>query len=350
VRTMLIDAQRARRRFVLRALALSGACALPPCAGAADGAKCSALKLSVALGPAFALGGAARAWSQAVAQRSNGALSVQVFPGATLANRDPAREFAALRGGVIDLAVGSTLFWSAQVPALGVASLPWLAPSPERLSALAAHGIADRLTAALADAGAVALAFAPLGHRELATTTDRVHVPTDLRDLRVRTAAVPLVTDLFADLGARPVALGPAAAREALSAGALDAEEGPPAIFAAARVDALGLKFVTVWGAMGELAVLAVNGATWQLRAAEEQRLLRDTAREAAARLAVSARQEADNALEAMRLRGTTITRLLAPAQEAFAAATEPFRQRWTGVIGADLVAAAEAASRAAVP
>jgi TRAP-type transport system periplasmic protein len=73
------------------------------------------LKLSVAVGPAFALGKAGEQWAKRVTERSGGALSVVASPGATLAQRDPAREFAALRDGAVDLAVGSSLFWWVQV-------------------------------------------------------------------------------------------------------------------------------------------------------------------------------------------------------------------------------------------
>ena len=57
---------------------------------------------------------------------------VRLFPGATLSLRDPAREFIALRDGAADLAVGSTLFWSAQVVELNLFALPWLAPEDAR--------------------------------------------------------------------------------------------------------------------------------------------------------------------------------------------------------------------------
>ena len=59
-------------------------------------------------------------------------------PGATLAQRDPAREFSALRDGAAELAVGSTLQWAGAVPELGVVGLPWLATGVPQLAALAA--------------------------------------------------------------------------------------------------------------------------------------------------------------------------------------------------------------------
>ena len=84
-------------------------------------------KLSAAVGPAFALGKAGERWAKLIAEQSGGSVPVQFFPGASLASRDPAREFVALRDGAADLAVGSTLFWSVQVVELNAIGLPWLA-------------------------------------------------------------------------------------------------------------------------------------------------------------------------------------------------------------------------------
>src|SRR6187200_305028 len=84
------------------------------------------LKLSVAVAPAFPLGAAAKAWGEALAAAPDGAVASKLHPGASLAQRDPARELLALRDGAADLAVGSALAWSAQLPALAIYALPWL--------------------------------------------------------------------------------------------------------------------------------------------------------------------------------------------------------------------------------
>jgi TRAP-type C4-dicarboxylate transport system substrate-binding protein len=142
------------------------------------------LKLSVAVGPAYALGAAGAQWAKRIAEKSNGRLSAKLFPGATLSQRDAAREFVALRDGAADLAVGSSLYWSAQAPSLGVIGLPcsprsvatrcltkgpwpmcywhpWIAPACRRWLWL------------------------PLGHRN-ASRERSIRVPADLAGLKVR--------------------------------------------------------------------------------------------------------------------------------------------------------------------
>ncbi|HZQ60435.1 MAG TPA: TRAP transporter substrate-binding protein DctP [Casimicrobiaceae bacterium] len=323
---------------------------LAPASALAADAKPAPLKVSVAVGPAFALGQAAQTWARLVNERAGDALALRVFPGATLAQRDAAREFATLRDGAADMAVGSTLFWSTQVPALAVASLPWIAPSARALDALASGAVGDRLMQAVDGAGVVALAIAPLAHRELIATTDRVHAPSDLQGLRVRIAANALLSDIYTGLGALPTTMSLAATRDAVAAGTLDAQEGTPRTFAAARAGVSGFKYVTVWQAVGELAVFAVNKKTWDGLTEPQQGIVRAAAQEAAGELGIGAAQESESALETLRERGVTITRLLPPAQAAFAAAAAPVTERWKATIGADLVEAAQAAARSALP
>jgi len=147
-------------------------------------APAAELKLSVAVAPAFPLGAAAKAWSDAMAAAADGPVASKLYPGVSLAQRDPARELLALRDGAADLAVGSALAWSAQLPALAIYALPWLAPERDDLAALvAAPEIQSELAKRAEAQGVVIVALAPLGHRVLATTGKVVRTPPDLAAL-----------------------------------------------------------------------------------------------------------------------------------------------------------------------
>lgn len=306
------------------------------------------LKLSVAVGTAYALGKAGERWAKRLAGQSDGKLAVKLYPGATLSNRDPAQEFAALRDGAVDLAVGSTLFWSVQVEALSVVGLPWLAGDPQALAALLTGPVADALMTAVERAGVVPLALAPLGSRGLATMERAVRTPADLAGLRVRVTPLPAIGDLYVALGAQPQAIAYAAADAAFAAGTLDAQDGMPATFAAARLDAVGLRRVVLWNAMAEAAVFAVNRKRWESWTDAERARVRDGARESAAELAELARVESDAALVALRKGGMAVTRLTSAERAAFAAAARGAYDKWAKVAGEELVRAAEAAVKAA--
>jgi TRAP-type C4-dicarboxylate transport system substrate-binding protein len=306
--------------------------------------KGSEWKVSTAVGPAFALGAAGETWAKRIGERSGGKLAAKLYPGAALADREPSREFAALARGAADLAVGSSLLWSVQVPELNVIGLPWIAPDARALDALVSGTMKERLDAAIERAGAVPLAYATLGLRSLATTTSSAQTPETLKGLRVRIGPTPLVADLFIALGAEPATLSFADAQTALKAGKLDAQEGTLSTFAAARFDALGVRHVLQWGAIGEIAVFAVNRAFWQQLSDADKAIVRDAAGDAAAELPALLNAEDDRALAEVRKRGVTVTRLTATGRAAFAFASRSAYDKWAAVAGPDLVRAAEAA------
>lgn len=343
---------RSRRPVLRQLLVLVGVLATrAPSLHAQDASeKPKELKLTTAVGPAFALGKAGLRWAQLVTERSGGTLAVVLHPGAVLAQRDPAREFAALRDGAADLAIGSTLNWSAQVNELLVIGLPWLAPEAKQLDALVVGTMKERLVAAIERAGAVPLAFAPLGHRALATVPKSVRTPDDLAGLRVRIVSTPFLIDFYARLRALPHAMAFTAAQAAFNAGTLDAQDGTPATFAAARLDAVGVKHVTLWGAVAEVAVFAVNRAAWDGWTEDQRSLVSGAAQQAAQELPSLARAENDAALAELRKRGLTIVRLTGTGRAAFAAAARPVYDKWAAVAGDELVRAAEAAVKADTP
>jgi TRAP-type transport system periplasmic protein len=316
-------------------------------ARAADAPPPPELKLSVAVGPAYALGEAADRWAKAIAARSAGRLQVKVFAGATLAQRDPAREFAALKAGAADLAVGTTLYWSGEVKELGAVSLPWLAVGRARLGALSRDPVAAALAAALTRAGVVPLAFAPLGHHALATTDRAVEVPADLAGRRVRVVGPPEIAEFYTALGALPQTTTFAAAEAAFAAGTLDAQDGTVAAFAATHAYSVGLKRVLLWDAIAEVAVFAVNRARWDAWSETDRERVRTSARDVAGELAGIAQDGEEAALKDLRRGGMSIARLTPAGRAAFSTATRGLYDRWTANVGPDLVHAAEVAVEA---
>src|SRR5690606_8685709 len=65
-------------------------------------------------------------WAELVTQRSGGRINMKVYPGSQLVGGDQTRELVAMRQGVIDMAVFSTINISPQIREMNLFSLPWL--------------------------------------------------------------------------------------------------------------------------------------------------------------------------------------------------------------------------------
>jgi len=330
------------------------ACAQDRAPGAAPGlspgtvAAPSELKLSTALGPAYAQGKAGERWAALIRERSAGRFAIRHYPGATVVQRDASREFAALREGSVALAVGSTLAWSHDVAELNLIGLPWLLPSERALDALLDSAVSAALAARLETLGVVVIAWASNGYIEIASKR-ALRTPADFAGLRVRTPGLSLLDQTLAKLGATTVSMRGADARLAALAGSLDAEETTTSAFRASHAAAAGLTHLQLWGAHADALMFAVNAQIWNEWSAADRELVRQAARDAAAdAIALRMRQGGDAALGEAARQGATVTRLTDAGKQAFRSATRPVYDQWAALIGSDLVRRAEAAVAAA--
>ena len=92
--------------------------------------------VSTVLGDAYPWGQMAEKWAELVKERSDGRITLKVYPNAQLVSGDQTKEFSAMRSGLIDMAVGSTINWSPQVPEVNLFSLPFLMPDNAAVDAL----------------------------------------------------------------------------------------------------------------------------------------------------------------------------------------------------------------------
>lgn len=319
------------------------ALALPAWGQSASQAK--EWKLSTALGPAYPQGKGGEVWARLINERSGGRLAVKHFPGAALVQRDPSREFVALRDGAIDLAVGSASNWASHVKELNLIALPWLFPDRNALERALDGDVGAKLSSRIEAAGIVPLAWVGDGFRELATKRP-VHKPTDLAGFRLRVPISPLANDLLIALGALPAGMSAAAGRAALERGALDGEVLGVAAFGAARLYASGVGHLLLWGAQADALVFAINRAAWDALSETDRELVRQAARDAALEAgAVAQRQTDDAALGELARAGAIVTRLTRAGKEPFRSATRAVYDKWAAVVGEDLVRAAEVAA-----
>ncbi|MEO8752074.1 MAG: TRAP transporter substrate-binding protein DctP [Casimicrobiaceae bacterium] len=319
----------------------------PPAHGAET--KAPEVKLSTAVAPTYPLGRAGERWAQLVNEKAGGAFEVRQYSGATLAMRDPGREFGALKDGLAELSVGSALAWSAQFPPLAAYSVPWLTADAHEQEALAADkALMERMFSLMEAAGVIGLAVAPLGEHVLATAKGPVVAPADFAGLRVRVMPLRPVLEVFAALGAQPRSMAFAEAQAAYVAGTLDGQDARPTTLVGTRAAASGQKFITRWGAFADVMVFAVSKATWETWSEDRRVLVRGSAEQAARESDALAREEA--ALAQSTQEGVTIVRLSPPQRATMRDAAQSAIAAWTSAAGVELVEAARSAVAAAAP
>ena len=303
-------------------------------------------RMSLVLGTAFPWGKGGEIWANKVREKTNGRINIKLYPGVSLIQGDQTREFSALRQGVIDMAVGSTINWSPQVKSLNLFSLPFLMPDYAAVDALTTGEVGKQMFGILDKAGVVPLAWGLNGYRELSNSKHAVKTPADLKGLKIRVVGSPLFLETFTALGANPSQMSWADAQPALASGAVDGQENPMSIFTAAKLHTVGQKHLTMWGYIADPLVFVVNKAVWNSWTPADRELVRQAALEAGVEQNAIARkglvEPGQPLLKQIEGLGVTVTRLNPAERDAFVKATRPVYDKWKNQIGADLVNTAE--------
>lgn len=303
--------------------------------------------VSTVLSDAFPWGQAATKWAELVKERSEGRITLRVYDNAQLVAGDQTKEFSAMRSGLIDMAVGSTINWSPQVPELNLFSLPFLVADNADVDAIT-QGDAGRMAfQAIEKRGVVPLAWGENGFRQVSNSKKPIRTPSDIKGMKIRVVGSPLFQDTFSALGANPTQMSWADAKPALTTGAVDGQENPLSVFDVSRIDQVDQKYLTLWGYMADPLIFAVSPSVWRGFPEADRELLRQAAIDAGQWEIETSRAAEAKRLEAIRARGVEVIELTEAERQAFVDATAPVYQKWEKRIGSDLLKAARAAAAA---
>ncbi|WP_312757002.1 DctP family TRAP transporter solute-binding subunit [Pulveribacter sp.] len=335
------------RTFLTAAAAASALLTLGLPAAHAQNYK-SEYRMSLVVGTAFPWGKGGEIWANKVKEKTNGRINIKLYPGVSLIQGDQTREFSALRQGVIDMAVGSTINWSPQVKQLNLFSLPFLMPDYAAVDALTQGEVGKEIFKTLEKAGVVPLAWGENGYRELTNSKHAVKTPADMKGLKIRVVGSPLFVDTFTALGANPTQMSWADAQPAFASGAVDGQENPMSIFTAAKLQNVGQKYLTMWGYVADPLVFVVNKDVWNSWTPEDREHVRQAAIEAGKEEIAIARkgmiEPGQPLLKDIEGMGVTVTRLSPAERDAFVQATRAVYNKWKPTIGTPLVDMAEKA------
>ncbi len=308
----------------------------------------SEYKMSLVLGTAFPWGKGGELWANKVREKTNGRINIKLYPGVSLIQGDQTREFSALRQGVIDMAVGSTINWSPQVKQLNLFSLPFLSPDYAAIDAMTQGEVGKRLFETIEKAGVVPLAWGENGYREISNSKHAIKTPADLKGLKIRVVGSPLFLETFTALGANPTQMSWADAQPALASSAVDGQENPISIFTASKLQTVGQKYLTMWGYVADPLIFVVNKEVWNSWTPADRDAVRQAALEAGKEQIALARkgmvEPGQPLLKDIEATGVAVTRLSPAEREAFVKVTQPVYAKWKGQIGAELVSTAEKA------
>jgi TRAP-type C4-dicarboxylate transport system substrate-binding protein len=178
-----------------------------------------------------------------------------------LVGGDQTRELVAMRQGVIDMAVFSTINISPQIREMNIFSLPFLMPNHRAYDAIINGEVGRDLFGTLTSRDVTPVAWGENGFREISNSKREIRKPEDLRGLKIRFAAGAIFSEIYQGLGANPVQMSFADLQPALSTGAVDGQENPVNLFLGFRMDTLAQKHLTIWNYCADAAIFVASKA-----------------------------------------------------------------------------------------
>jgi tripartite ATP-independent transporter DctP family solute receptor len=291
---------------------------------------------------------AAFRWAELVTERTQGRINIRVYPGSQLLGGDQTREFVAMRQGVIDMNVASTINLAPQIREMNLFSLPFIMPDHKAFDALTSGAVRSDLDAILGTRDAVSLAWSENGFRQVSNSKRPVHKPEDLKGLKIRYAAGQIYADIFNALGANPLQMSWADLQPALATGAVDGQETPVNVFLQSQLDRVAQRNLTLWNYVADANIFLVSKAVWGSFAPADHEILRAAAQQAAQEHTVSSRKGVVGAdrssFDELKKRNVEVVELSAADQAVFQKTTRPVFDKWAQTVGTELVKKAEAA------
>ncbi|MEO8136158.1 MAG: TRAP transporter substrate-binding protein [Betaproteobacteria bacterium] len=214
-----------------------------------------------------------------VKKRSNGAITVSVHPSGELGN-DPAT-LEGVRLGTIDIGLTGNPFFTRFDKKLNALDLPFLFADYAHAYRVVDGPIGSQLLTGLEQNRMKGLAFWEIGFRHVTNSKRPIVTPKDLQGLKIRTTPNPAHVEAFKLLGANPTPMAFTELYLALETGTVDGQENPVGIIYSQRFNEVQ-KHLSLTGHAYTVSILAMNLDRFQKLPAAQQKILVDSARDAA--------------------------------------------------------------------
>ena len=160
-----------------------------------------------------------------LAERTNGEIEVQIFPGGQLGS--DAQAIDGTRSGAIDITIAGLNNYTGLIPEAAAFTLPFMFPTRETAYRVLDGEVGQSVGADLEEFGLVLLGFPENGFRNMTNNAGPIRVPADVEGLQMRVNNSQALSDMFQALGANPTQLDVNELYTSLETGVVNAQDHP---------------------------------------------------------------------------------------------------------------------------
>lgn len=315
-------------------LGLATGCATTTGTGGAGGAEAPTYNwdLQHTVGAASTWQEGAEAFADALEEKSDGRMTVNIFTNEQLAGGDSARAVEMVMNGETTFSYHSTIIYAGLDPRFGAISAPFLYEGYEEVDSVT-HGSALEAYSGLTEEyGVKHLGFGENGFRQITNTVREIDEPEDLRGLKLRIPGITMFQDIYRELGANPMTMNFSEVFSAIQQGTIDGQENPVEVTNTSGLSEV-LEYQTLWNYAYDPLILGMNLEAFEQLSEQDQQIVMEAAQEANALQIESNRSTEQAAIDEMSEHVET-TELDASQLQAFRDATsgiyESYQDEWT--------------------
>ena len=288
-------------------------------------------------------GKAAEKFKELAEAATKGRVKIEVYANSTL-YKDKEELEALQLGAVQMLAPSMAKFGPLGVKEFELFDLPYLFTDQQSLERVTNGPVGREMLKRLEAKGLIGLSFWDNGFKIMSSNRS-MHVPTDLKGLKLRIQASKVLDEQMRVLGANPQVMAFSEVYQALQTGVVDGVENVPSNLYTQKMHEVQKHMtVTNHGYIGYAVV--VNKKFWEKLPADVRSQLDGAMREATEYANKIAQQENEAALESIRKSGKTTVYMPTEAEKAeWRKVMLPVHKTMEERIGKDLIAAASKAA-----
>ncbi|HCD71762.1 TRAP transporter substrate-binding protein [Thermovirga lienii] len=274
-------------------------------------------------------------FKEVVEAKSNGEITVTIYPNAKLGDERALLE--GMKMGVVDAGIITSGPIINFIPEFGVFDLPFLFRSPEHAYAVLDGPIGTKMLKKMETQGWKGLAYGERGFRNLTNSKRPVVTPDDVKGLKIRLMQNPIYVDAFKALGANAVPMAWTEALTVLQQKTIDGQENPLNVIVAFKLYE-SQKYLSLTRHAYAPNVIMMSMKTWKKLTPEQQAIIQEAATEASKANRQYDNDKAAEWLAFLKEQGMEVVEK--PDLEAFRKAVEPVYEKYGASFGEDVLKA----------
>ncbi len=278
-------------------------------------------------------------FKKTVEEKSNGTISVQIYPNSVLGGDAELTESVAM--GTLEAALPSTSVLVSYSDDFGIMDMPYLFSSPENAFAAMDGDLGTYFNEKLEEVGIHSLGYSYNGLRSMTNSSHPIETPDDLKGLKMRVMENEVFIDFFETLGASATPMSFNELFTGLQQHTVDGEENPPSLIYASKFQEVQ-EYLSLTEHVNNFLGFIMNQDFYNSLTQEQREIIDEAAEEFVKAQRQMELEDTDHYIELLEEEGMQVNSLTAEQKADFRQVLEPMYEKYRVQYGEEVFEMAE--------